>query len=219
MPPNREPRPGGYRTGLEKYVIGNNSTDDNAEIDARTLACDAHQYPGDLRFRRDEPLAELDCDTECHRRQSRHRATPRRNHAAAEEFLVALRKQNVQLARVTRRLRDFHQIGESISVEPTLELARRYDAFDTFEGLLELPIGLTINDILVLVGKSGPIATLPGKPQINRDGRQKTDVNGKAQYASILKWCDRHLSSRFSETVVELVHAAHPGAFANGGGS
>jgi hypothetical protein len=34
MPANREPRPGGDRTGLGKHV--NNSADDKAEIDSRT---------------------------------------------------------------------------------------------------------------------------------------------------------------------------------------
>jgi hypothetical protein len=51
MPPKREPRPGGNRTGLEKHVIDNHRTGDNAEIDHCTQPC--HALLGDLRFRRD----------------------------------------------------------------------------------------------------------------------------------------------------------------------
>jgi hypothetical protein len=69
MPPVREPRPGGNRTGLGNRGIGNCSADGIAEIDRRTQPCD------DPRFRRDverlhrrgprplyEMLAELDRD-------------------------------------------------------------------------------------------------------------------------------------------------------------
>jgi hypothetical protein len=74
-----------------------------------------------------------------------------------------------------------------------------------------LPIGLKIHDVPVLVGKNGPWASLPCKPQIDRDGRQKTDANGKAAFATVLEWRTRQLSERFSEAVVALVRAAHSG--------
>jgi hypothetical protein len=54
-----------------------------------------------------------------------------------DDTLGALRKENAQLAQITRRLPAVHQIGERISVELTLELARRYAAFDTLEALLD----------------------------------------------------------------------------------
>jgi hypothetical protein len=75
---------------------------------------------------------------------------------------------------------------------------------------VELPIGLKICDCPVLVSNGKAWATLPSKPQIDRDGRQKTDVNGKPAYASILEWKSRDLSERFSEAVIALVHAAYP---------
>jgi hypothetical protein len=80
---------------------------------------------------------------------------------------------------------------------------------------IELPIGLKIYDIPVLVGKNGPWAGLPSKPQIDRDGRQKTDVNGKAAYTPMLEWKDRDLSDRFSAAVVGLVRAEHPDDLGN----
>ncbi len=73
---------------------------------------------------------------------------------------------------------------------------------------VELPIGLTIADIPVLIGKNGPWASLPSKPQIDRDGTHKRDANGKPLYVAILSWRDRELSARFSDSVVALVRDA-----------
>lgn len=82
---------------------------------------------------------------------------------------------------------------------------------------VELPIGLRISDILVLVGRNGPWASLPSKPILDRDGAQKRAANGKLQYAPILAWRDRELSDRFSAAVVELVQRQHPEALDDGG--
>jgi hypothetical protein len=80
---------------------------------------------------------------------------------------------------------------------------------------IELPIGLMINSIPILIGKNGPWTSLPNKPQIGQDGRYKTDVNGKAQYTPFLWWRDRDLSDRFSTAVVELVRQGHPDALSD----
>jgi hypothetical protein len=76
---------------------------------------------------------------------------------------------------------------------------------------VELPIGLTIADIPVLVSQGGLWAALPAKPQLDQNGRHRRDANGKPAYSPILQWRDKDLSKRFSATVVELVRAAHPG--------
>jgi len=75
---------------------------------------------------------------------------------------------------------------------------------------VELPIGLTIYDAPVLRGPKGLWATLPSKPQHNRDGRQKIGADGKAAFAPVLEWRSREISDRFSAAVVELIRAAHP---------
>jgi hypothetical protein len=77
---------------------------------------------------------------------------------------------------------------------------------------VELPICLKLIDCPVLIGPRGRWASLPSKPQIDRDGRQKTDTNGRAVYAPVLEWRDRGLADRFSAAVVELVLQAHPEA-------
>jgi hypothetical protein len=75
---------------------------------------------------------------------------------------------------------------------------------------VELSIGLELIDCPVLTGPNGPWAALPSGPQIDKDGRQKTDLNGKRAFEPALEWRDRTLGDRFSAAVVALVRAAHP---------
>jgi hypothetical protein len=82
---------------------------------------------------------------------------------------------------------------------------------------VELPIGLKLVDCPVLVSKGEAWASLPSKPVLDRDGRQKTDVNGKPAYAAILEWRTRDLADRFAAAVVELVRRAHPDALGEAG--
>jgi hypothetical protein len=77
---------------------------------------------------------------------------------------------------------------------------------------VELPIGLTISDCPVLISHGKTWASMPAKPILDRDGRQKADANGKASYASILSWRDRDLADRWSAAVVDLVRAEYPDA-------
>lgn len=76
---------------------------------------------------------------------------------------------------------------------------------------IELPSGLVIKDISLhtLNGKSW--ASLPAKPHIAKDGTPVMK-DGKAQYISILQWKNRELADRFSEALVGIVSAGHPGA-------
>jgi DNA-binding cell septation regulator SpoVG len=76
---------------------------------------------------------------------------------------------------------------------------------------VQLPIGLTIEDCPVLVGRNGAWAALPSRPVLDGEGRQ-AKPDGKAQFASILKWRDRDLQDRFSQAVVDLVRQHHPAA-------
>lgn len=80
---------------------------------------------------------------------------------------------------------------------------------------VELPNGLIIRDISVLVGRNGAWANLPAKPVLNRDGSPRLGTNGRALYNPILEWNDRSLSDRFSAALIDLVRAAHPGALAD----
>ena len=77
---------------------------------------------------------------------------------------------------------------------------------------VELPIGLIIGEIPLLRGPEGLWAVLPSKPELDRDGRTvRTGGDGKALYREIMRWRSRRLRTAFSERVVALVRAAHPG--------
>jgi hypothetical protein len=78
-----------------------------------------------------------------------------------------------------------------------------------------LPNDLTIFGCLVHVANGRAWASLPGKAAIDRDGRQIVS-DGKAQYATVLKWGRRDLANRFSDAVIELVRQQHPDALDDG---
>jgi hypothetical protein len=77
---------------------------------------------------------------------------------------------------------------------------------------VELPIGLRLIDCPVYVGKSGAFAALPSKPRIDKEGRKRTDPNGKPAYAPVLEWRSRALRERFSEVVIAAFRRMYPGA-------
>ncbi|HEY1430796.1 MAG TPA: hypothetical protein VGF39_04090 [Stellaceae bacterium] len=80
---------------------------------------------------------------------------------------------------------------------------------------VELPPGLIVTDLPVMIGNNGsPWVALPGRPVLDETGRQKRDVNGKAEYQPILRWASRELSDRFSARVISLIDEQYPGALA-----
>jgi hypothetical protein len=108
--------------------------------------------------------------------------------------------------------------GSRPQAEPSRPKMRLVDFKRVVKGSLRgfatiaLPIGLTIYDIPVLVSHNKAWASLPSKAQIDKEGRQKRDPNGKPAYALVLQWRDRSLSERFSNAVIELVRDADPDA-------
>jgi hypothetical protein len=77
---------------------------------------------------------------------------------------------------------------------------------------VELPIGLKLIDCPVLVGRNGPFVRLPSKPQVDKEGRQKTDASGKPAYTPTLEWNSRELGDRFSQAVVMAIRQRRPSA-------
>ena len=53
---------------------------------------------------------------------------------------------------------------------------------------VELPNGLAIREMPLLVGKNGPWVSLAAKPQIDGGGQVRREPNGKIAYAAILQW-------------------------------
>jgi hypothetical protein len=74
-----------------------------------------------------------------------------------------------------------------------------------------LPIGLEIAEIPVLRGSEGLWATLPSKPELDRDNRTvRTGPDDRPLYRELMTWRTRKLREAFSNRVVELVRAEHP---------
>jgi hypothetical protein len=84
---------------------------------------------------------------------------------------------------------------------------------NTLRGFVNIRLanGLRVFDCPVLMSDGRAWATLPAKPQLNRDGQQ-VKLDGKAQYVKILEWSDRATANRFSELVVALVREHDPAA-------
>jgi hypothetical protein len=83
---------------------------------------------------------------------------------------------------------------------------------------VRLSIGREIVDCPILASNGKAWVNLPAKPVLDRDGRQKNDINGKPAYTAILQWRERELSDRFSEIVIDGLRRMHPGAL-DGAGS
>ena len=82
---------------------------------------------------------------------------------------------------------------------------------------VELPIGLKLIDCPVLLSNGKAWANLPSKPVLDRDGRQKTDANGKQAFTAILEWRSRELRDRFSEVVIAALRQMYPSALDEAG--
>jgi len=74
---------------------------------------------------------------------------------------------------------------------------------------VELPSGLTIVDVTVLVGSNGAWASLPSKPRLSSDGTAHRGDDGRILYVPILRWRSRELQDGFSAAVVAAVEAQH----------
>jgi hypothetical protein len=75
---------------------------------------------------------------------------------------------------------------------------------------VELPIGLRINQCPVLDGSEGVWASLPTRPELDRDGAVRLGANGARIYQAVNEWRSRRLREAFSERVVALVRQAYP---------
>ena len=79
-----------------------------------------------------------------------------------------------------------------------------------------LPSGLEIGDIGLFAKGGRTWAQLPATPVRDADGRPITDASGRPRYVSSLRWSTRGLQDGFSEDVVELICAQHPGSIPGG---
>jgi hypothetical protein len=67
---------------------------------------------------------------------------------------------------------------------------------------IELPIGLTIADVVICTSHGRTWASLPTKPMLDSNtGGALRDEAGKIRYVPILRWLDRDLGDRWSNAV------------------
>ena len=78
---------------------------------------------------------------------------------------------------------------------------------------IELPIGLKLVEGAVFVGTSGARASMPAKPQLDREDRLRIGGDGKPSCSPVVASRGRDLNNRCSAAVVAMVRAAHPEAF------
>ena len=81
-----------------------------------------------------------------------------------------------------------------------------------FISVLVSPPGMRLLDCPVHVSHGKAWCALPSKPQIDSEGRLRKDISGKAQYVALVEWDSRELRDRFSNAIIELIRARHPGA-------
>jgi DNA-binding cell septation regulator SpoVG len=77
---------------------------------------------------------------------------------------------------------------------------------------IEMPSGMILSDVAVMVGERGSWASPPAKPMIGRDGAPLKDSAGKARYSPIVEFVSKDVRDRFSAAVIEALRAAHPDA-------
>lgn len=74
------------------------------------------------------------------------------------------------------------------------------------------PPGLQVIDCPVLVSNGRAWCALPGKLQVDSNGRQRTDAAGKPLYTAVLQWCDRAVADRFSAAAISALRRTYPDA-------
>jgi len=160
----------------------------------------------------------LSYDPSAVKRREQERVAPA-NEIASE--LIQRRRKNRSIFQPGVGCGDWRLIG-SVFEQLIARLARNYARSSTagnrsgggplrgFAGVEISSIGLWISDIPIFVGDNGAWAALPSKPELDREGRRKTDINGRAIYTPVAEWRTRELSDTFSEAVVAAVHRAHP---------
>lgn len=80
---------------------------------------------------------------------------------------------------------------------------------------IELPSGMVIADVTVLIGERGPWASPPSRPMIDRDGIVLRDEKNKIRYQPIIEFTSKSVRYRFSAQVIAALRQAYPAMFAD----
>jgi hypothetical protein len=72
---------------------------------------------------------------------------------------------------------------------------------------------LRIIDLTVHESQGRRWASLPGKPQVDKDGQMRRDRRGKVAYSPVFQFTDKDVGCAFSHRVIEALLEADPRAF------
>jgi DNA-binding cell septation regulator SpoVG len=76
---------------------------------------------------------------------------------------------------------------------------------------VELPSGLVLNDLRLMKKADGFWIGMPSRKQVNRDGMDRLNRDGKPIYSQDVEFRDRLTSDRFRDAILDLVRREHPG--------
>jgi hypothetical protein len=84
---------------------------------------------------------------------------------------------------------------------------RRSLSSATLQGFfnLRMPSGLCLNDLTLHQQGDKRWVGLPGKPQLDAEGRQRIGDNGKELYTPVVEIPDRRTRDRFSEQALAAI--------------
>lgn len=79
---------------------------------------------------------------------------------------------------------------------------------------VEMPSGMGINDLKLMIGpKDKRWIAPPSVKQVDKDGKPRLDVSGKAIWGRVVEFANRATYDRFQAIVLEAVRRDHPEAF------
>ena len=79
---------------------------------------------------------------------------------------------------------------------------------------IELPSGMILHDVTILIGDRGAWASPPSKPMIDRNGVAMTDAGtGKVRYSPLIEFASKEIREKFSNAVIDGLRATHPEVF------
>ncbi len=79
---------------------------------------------------------------------------------------------------------------------------------------VEMPSGMILHDVTILMGERGPWASPPSKPMIDKDGVAMRDAStGKTRYSPLIEFSSKEIREKFSNAVIDGLRTAHPKVF------
>lgn len=79
---------------------------------------------------------------------------------------------------------------------------------------VELPSGMVIVDMTVLISDCGAWTSPPAKPMVFADITIMKNQNGNIRYVPIIEFTSKEVCTRLSDAVIAALRQSHPEAFA-----